>query len=274
MKFVSINGNSFHYRREGRVAGQPLLFLNSLGSDLRIWDGVVAHFAGRYEIIRYDKRGHGLSDAPPGPYQLGDHTADLTGLLDHLGLAKAVLVGNSVGGMIALDFAIRHPGRAEALILCDTAAKIGTADYWNERITAVRSGGLAPLAEAILSRWFSPAFAAEQPAAYRGYYNMLTRTPQEGYAATCEAIRDADLREQVGQIQGQSGPQSGPPTLVLCGAEDGATPPELVQGLAEGLRRVGTRSRFALIAGAGHIPSIEQPAAMAALIHTFLEEIS
>lgn len=266
MEFVSINGYTFHYRREGLLAGLPLIFLNSLGTDLRIWDKLVPHFAGRYQIIRYDKRGHGLSDAPPGPYQLSDHTADLTGLLDHLGLAKAVLVGNSVGGMIALDFAIRHPERVETLILCDTAAKIGTADYWHERITAVRSQGIAPLAEAILSRWFSPAFAAQQPAAYRGYYNMLTRTPQEGYAATCEAIRDADLRDQVGQIQGQA--------LVLCGAEDGATPPELVRGLAEGLGRVGTRGRFALIAQAGHIPSIEQPATMAALIHTFLEEIS
>jgi len=264
MKFISINGNSFHYLREVPAyagMGPALLFLNSLGTDLRIWDKLVPHFAGRYQIIRYDKRGHGLSDAPPGPYQLSDHTADLTGLLDQMGLGKAVLVGNSVGGMIALDFASRHPERVEALILCDTAAKIGTADYWHERITAVRSQGIAPLAEAILSRWFSPAFANQQPAAYRGYYNMLTRTPQEGYAATCEAIRDADLREQVGQIQA--------PALVLCGAEDEATPPGLVRELAEELGN----GRFALIAHAGHIPSIEQPATMAARIDGFLQEL-
>lgn len=261
MKFITINGNTIHYVHEGLPDGPPLLFLNSLGTDLRIWDALVPYFSSRYQIIRYDKRGHGLSDAPPGPYKLEDLTADLAHLLDHLGLAEAVLVGDSVGGMIALDFAIRYPQRVPGLILCDTAARIGTADYWHERITAVRSGGLAPLAEAILSRWFSPAFASQQPAAYRGYYNMLTRTPLEGYAGTCEAIRDADLRAQVGQI--------GAPALVLCGAEDGATPPELVRGLAEALRH----GRFALIAHAGHIPSLEQPAAMSALIEEFLQEI-
>lgn len=261
MNFISINGNTFHYVREGLTDGPPLVCVNSLGTDLRMWDGLVPYFAGRYQIIRYDKRGHGLSDAPPGPYALGDHTADLAQLLEHLNLDEAVLVGDSVGGMIVLDFALRYPERVRALIACDTAAKIGTADYWNERITAVRTLGIAPLAEAILSRWFSPAFARQEPAAYRGYYNMLTRTPQEGYAATCEAIRDADLRPQVGQIA--------LPVLVLCGAEDGATPPALVRVLAEEL----PNGRFALIDHAGHLPSIEQPATMAAVIDEFLGEI-
>jgi 3-oxoadipate enol-lactonase len=261
MDFISINGNAFHYVREGLSDGPPLVCVNSLGTDLRMWNGLVPYFAGQYQIIRYDKRGHGLSDAPPGPYTLGDHTADLVQLLDHLGLDTVVLMGDSVGGMIALDFALRHPERVQALIACDTAAKIGTVEYWNERITAVRRQGIGPLAETILSRWFSPAFASQQSAAYRGYYNMLTRTPQEGYAATCEAIRDADLRNEVGQIM--------MPVLVLCGAEDGATPPELVRGLAEAL----PNGRFALIAHAGHLPSIEQPATMAAIIDEFLQEI-
>jgi 3-oxoadipate enol-lactonase len=262
MNFITIHGNTIHYAHEGLPDGPPLVFLNSLGTDLRIWDGLLPHFAGKYQIIRYDKRGHGLSDAPPGPYTLGDHTADLLHLLDYLGLTKVGLIGDSVGGMIALDFALRHPERVRALIPCDTAAKIGTADYWHERITAVRAHGIAPLAEIILSRWFSPTFIRQQPAAYRGCYNMLTRTPLEGYAATCEAIRDADLRDQVGQIQA--------PALVLCGAEDGATPPELVRSLAESM----SNARFALIAHAGHIPSLEQPATMAAIIDAFLQDFS
>ena len=261
MQFATVNNITLHYADEGLPDGQPLVFLNSLGTDLRIWDGLLSHFTDEYRLIRYDKRGHGLSDAPSGPYQLADHTADLISLLDHLNIHQAILIGDSVGGMITLDCAIRHPQRVTAVIPCDTAAKIGTAIYWHERITAVRTQGIAPLAEAILSRWFSPNFISQQPAAYRGYYHMLTRTPQEGYAATCEAIRDADLREQIGQIQC--------PALVLCGAEDRATPPELVQELVAGL----VNGRFTLIPHAGHIPSIEQPTPMAKIITEFLKEI-
>jgi 3-oxoadipate enol-lactonase len=232
-----------------------------LGTDLRIWSGLLPYLAANYRLICYDKRGHGLSDCPPGPYALRDHTEDLAGLLTHLNIADAVLIGDSVGGMITLDFALRFPERVQAIIPCDTAAKIGTAAYWHERITAVRQNGIEPLADAILERWFSPDFVQEQPAAYRGYRHMLTRTPVAGYAATCEAIRDADLREQVGQIS--------VPAFVLCGAEDRATPPELVHELAESL----AHGRFSLIARAGHIPSIEQPAIMAGLIEAFLQEI-
>ena len=262
MQFATVGSITLHYKDEGLPHGQPLVFLNSLGTDLRIWDGVLSFLAPHYRLIRYDKRGHGLSDAPPGPYQLQDHTADLISLLDHLDITRAILIGDSVGGMITLDCAIRYPERIVAIIPCDTAAKIGTAVYWHERITAVRTTGIAPLAEAILSRWFSPDFSSQNPAAYRGYGHMLTRTPQEGYAATCEAIRDADLREAIGQIE--------LPALVLCGAADGATPPELVQGLADGLKN----GRFTLIPHAGHIPSIEQPAIMAEIILSFLQEVA
>ena len=257
-QFALTGATMLHYRQERTGVGTPLVFINSLGSDLRIWDGVIAAFAQYHPIIGYDKRGHGLSDCPAGPYTLRDHANDLAGLLAHLAVPNAILIGVSVGGMIALDFAHTYPERVKALVLCDTGAKIGTADYWTERITAVRAKGLEPLAGAILTRWFSSSFAQIEPAAYRGYYNMLTRTPLEGYAATCEARRDADLRDAVQTIQ--------MPTLVLCGDQDLATPPSLGRELAAAL----PNAYFDLIKDAGHLPSLEQPAALAGKIEHFL----
>ena len=260
LKFKTIGGITLHYTYEGLGQAPPLVFINSLGTDLRIWHAVADRFVDRFTLIRYDKRGHGLSDCPPGPYTLRDHTNDLTGLLAHLQVDKAILIGDSVGGMIALDFAASRPHQVAALVLCDTAAKIGTPEYWQERIEALRQDGILPLATGILSRWFSPSFIEQNPADYRGYFNMLTRTPLEGYIATCEAIRDADLREAVQTLSAKS--------LVLCGAEDAAILPKLGRELAESL----PNARFEVIEQAGHIPSLEQPAALAAKIDQFLRE--
>jgi 3-oxoadipate enol-lactonase len=258
MKFATIENITLHFSLEGAKDGVPLVFINSLGTDFRIWDEVVAHLSYRFRLLRFDQRGHGLSDTPQGPYSLNNFTEDLAGLMTHLQIDKAVLVGNSVGGMVAMDFAVRHPQRVLALVLCDTAAKIGSSDYWHDRIKALRESGIAPLVDGILNRWFSPAFAARRPADYRGYANMLIRAPLAGYIATCEAIRDADLREAVRMLTVK--------TLVLCGSEDNATPPDIVREFAESL----PRARFELVAEAGHIPGIEQPLALATRIEDFL----
>jgi 3-oxoadipate enol-lactonase len=259
--FVTVGEITLHYRVTGPATGLPLIFLNSLGTDLRLWDKVLPNLAGRLRLIRYDKRGHGLSDCPPGPYTIRDHTADLAGLLEWLAVDQAILIGMSVGGMIALDYAGAYPERVNGLVLCDTAAKIGSLEYWQARIEALRRGGLTPLAETILERWFAPNFAGQHPADYRGYHNLLTRTPLAGYIATCEAIRDADLRTLLPAIRC--------PALVIGGAADVATPPDLVRGLAEAL----PQARFALIEQAGHLPSLEQAAALANLIQQFIEKL-
>ncbi len=180
-----------------------------------------------------------------------DHATDLVGLLDQLGVASAHIIGISVGGMIALDLAATWPERVRSLVLSDTGAEIGSADLWSERIDVLRQRGMTYLAEAILERWFVHDFAQRKPATYRGYYNMLTRTPVEGYTGTCEAIRDADLTKAARTIK--------VPTLLLCGSEDLATPPDLVQGLADLL----PRSKYREIPGAAHLPCIEQPETMA-----------
>jgi 3-oxoadipate enol-lactonase len=261
IQFVTIGKITLHYSVEGVPDGLPLVFINSLGTDFRIWDNVIPHFADRFRLIRHDKRGHGLSDCPPGPYSIRDHSDDLAGLLDYLQVNEAVVIGISVGGLIALDYAINHPQQVKALVLSDTGAKLGTADYWNERIEAVRANGLAHLAEPILTRWFAPIFLEQRPTEYQGYANMLTRTPAAGYNGTCAALGAADLREPARTITAK--------TLVLCGAEDQATPPEIGRELAQTL----PNARFELIDQAGHLPCIEQPEAMAAKIDQFLREL-
>jgi 3-oxoadipate enol-lactonase len=257
-QFVSLNGLALNYVTEGLPGGSPLIFINSLGTDLRIWDDVVSQLASHYRIIRYDKRGHGLSDCPPAPYTIREHASDLAALLDYLDIRRASLVGISVGGMIALDFAAAWPQRVEKLVLCDTAAAIGTADAWNERIRTIREHGMAYLSEAILARWFAPSFAVRAPADYQGYCNMLARMPSEGYVATCEAIRDADLEEEARTVV--------IPVLAICGAEDISTPPDLVRSLVEIL----PNASYEEIAGAAHLPCIEQPDALAVHIDSFL----
>ena len=259
MKFAEIDGITLHYTREGVLTGVPLVFINSLGSDLRIWDGVIPHFADHHPIIRYDKRGHGLSDSPSGPYTIRRHVDDLVSLLQQLPVNKVTVIGISVGGMIAINFAATYPQFVEKLVLCDTGAKIGTADLWNTRISTLREQGMDSIGDTILERWFAPGFAKRSPVEHQGYYNMLTRTPVSGYIATCEAIRDADLRELVPTIQAE--------TLVLCGAEDMSTPPSLSQELVEAL----SSARLVLIDKAGHLPCIEQPEAMAKEIDQFVQ---
>ncbi len=255
-RFARVNGLVLHYWPEG--AGPPVVFINSLGSDLRIWDAQAQGLTPYFQVLRYDKRGHGLSEAPPPPYTLADHTQDLKALLDHLALEQVSLVGISVGGLIALDFARTYPERTRALVLMDTGARIGSVESWNERIRAIGETSLAEVAKGVIARWFTPAFFREQPATAQGYYQMLARTPVEGYIGTCAALRDADLRGGLGAVRA--------PALVLCGAQDPSTPPSLSEALAQELR-----APLRLLEGAAHLPCIEQPEATLSEIRAFLE---
>lgn len=261
MAFARIKQVLLHYRLAGPRDAPVLALANSLGTDARIWDAVIDLLADRYRILSYDKRGHGLSDAPAGDYTINDHVKDLSGLLDHLGIERLALAGVSVGGIIGQRFALLHPERLSALILCDTVAKVGDAAMWNSRIDAVRNQGLASIADAVMVRWFTDSFRRGRQDELAGWRTMFERMPVDGYAGTCAALRDADLRDTVADIA--------VPTLVVVGDQDLSTPPELVRELAESI----PGARFEIIAGSGHIPSIEQPQALAALMMQFLNEV-
>ena len=260
MRAISVNGAALHVVESGPGDGPVLVFSNSLGTDLRIWDALLPDLPAGLRIVRYDKRGHGLSDYPAQPWGMGDHVADLAGILDALKVTGATVCGLSVGGMIALGLAAERPDLVRALILCDTGAKIGAPEMWDARIAAVEEGGIAALADVILERWFARAFRERDPA-FPLWRNMLTRTTLAGYTGTCAAIRDTDLIESTSRLR--------LPCLAVCGADDGATPPDLVRETAELI----PGSRFELIRDAGHLPCIEQPAVLGHLISAFLKEI-
>ena len=259
MPFVRAGDITQHYSIEGDGDGPALVFANSLGTDLRIWDLVAAELAPRHRLVRYDQRGHGLSDGTSAPYTIPQLAADLAALLDALAVRSAVVCGLSVGGMIALELARSHPARVRALVLCDTAATIGTADAWNARIAAVEAAGLEAIGPAVMERWFTAAFREKEPATVEGHRNMFERTTPAGYIGTCAAIRDADLAAHLGTLR--------VPTLALCGNEDVATPPHRVRSMAEAI----PGARFVVIPGAAHLPCVEQPHTLAREVVRFVE---
>ena len=259
MQFARINDVTLHHQLIGAPEGRPVLvFINSLGTDFRIWRDVIVQFAGDAAIVAYDKRGHGLSDTGTTPYAMEDHVADLAGLLDHLNVRNAVICGVSVGAMIAQGLALSRPDLVRALVLCGAVSKAGEAAVWNGRIDTVNEQGIAGLADATMERWFTAAFRSPDNAAFSGYLNMLLRSPVEGYTATCAALRDADYTDRVGTIS--------VPTLCMVGEYDGSTPPSAVKRLADLI----PGARFETIPDAGHLPMIEQPQAVVALIRSVL----
>ena len=260
MAFVRVNGVVLHHEVRGEADGPTVVFSNSLGTDFRIWDKVVAEIGKTNRVVLYDKRGHGLSEATSQPYRIEDHVNDLSALLDHLGVTQAVVVGLSVGGLIAQGLAAARPELVKAIILCDTAHKIGTADAWNARIDAVNANGIASIGDAIMERWFTESYRSPENPDFVGYTAMLTRTTVDGYAGTCAALRDADLTASTAALK--------LPVLCVVGDQDGSTPPNLVRSTADLIEG----SRFEVIKGAGHIPCVEQPEQTIRLISEFLAE--
>lgn len=259
MQAVRAKDVVLHAAENGQASGAAIIFINSLGTDLRIWDGVVAMLAPDFRLIRYDKRGHGLSGWSDGPCTIAEHVDDLTAVLDHFAIARATLVGLSIGGMIALGATQAFPDRIGRLVLCDTAHKIGTAELWEGRIAAIRQGGIEAVADGILYRWFPQAFRTARTDELALWQAMLTRTPQAGYLAACAAIRDADLEAAARSVR--------VPTLCLCGTEDLATPPTLMRETA----KLIAGARLDVIEGSGHLPCIDNPGAFGHRLAAFLK---
>ncbi len=270
LDFAAVNGVVLHYRftqpvdaqaREDAAGRPALVFVNSLGTDFRLWDAVHAHLAPHWRILAYDKRGHGLSSCPPSPYAMDDHVADAVALSEHLGLDRFIPIGISVGGLIAQGLWAAVPDRVAALVLCCTGRRIGTPELWNTRIATASAKGVEPLADGVLERWFPDVWRSANEAELAGWRAMLTRTPGEGYAGTCAAIRDTDFTSVARTVT--------VPTLCIAGEHDKATPPELVRelsGLVPGAERVE-------IPGSGHLPPIDNASPMHAAIAGFLGRV-
>ncbi len=262
MPFIDAGGLTVHYDLTGPDGAPVLLFANSIGTSLHVWDALVPVLSARYRLLRYDMRGHGLTEATPvsgeSGYSLDLLAGDAVALLDALGIERAHVCGLSIGGMMAQRLAVLAPQRVDGLILCDTAGLIGPPAVWADRIAAIRARGLPSIAEGVMGRWFTERFRAERPDQIRGYVAMLGRTTEDGYVGCAMAIRDADLRAGNAAITA--------PTLVIVGEQDAATPPTLARELADSI----PGARFAVLPDAAHIPCVERPAELAALIDDFL----
>jgi 3-oxoadipate enol-lactonase len=259
MHMLDLGDVVLHWREDGDLAGQPVVFANALGTDFRLWDKVIPLLPKGLRLIRHDKRGHGLSSCTPGPYGMGMLIRDTERFLDALGVRDCVFVGLSIGGMIAQGLAVKRLDQVRGLVLSNTAAKIGTPQIWADRIEAIRAGGIEAIADATMTRWFSAPFRAGPE--MMGWRHMLTRQPVEGYVGCAHAISGADF------ITPTSGLTL--PTLAIAGSEDGSTPPDMVRETADLIRG----ARFELIRGAGHLPPVEKPAEYAQALRSFLSSI-
>lgn len=220
MAFVQLAEGELHYQLDGPVDAPVLVLSNSLGTDLHMWDIQIAVFTQHFRVLRFDTRGHGKSLVTEGPYSIEQLGHDVLALLDALDIQRAHFCGLSMGGLIGQWLGIHAAERLLRLVVCNTAAKIGTPDMWNPRIELVLRDGAAAmigLRDASIARWFTADFAAANPHQAKQITDMLAATSPEGYAANCAAVRDADFRAQL-SIQ--------VPTLVIAGTEDSVTPPE------------------------------------------------
>lgn len=247
---------ALHIQTDGPEGAPAVVFANSLGTDLRLWDAVLPLLPPGLRLVRYDKRGHGLSDHGSGT-RIEDHAADAIAVIEALGGGPIVFVGLSIGGLIGQVVASQRPDLVRALVLSNTAARLGTLESWQARIGAVASHGLGSIADAVMERWFAAPFRASP--ACGPWRNMLLRTPAEGYVAACHALATADQSSATAALR--------LPTLVIAGSEDGASPPDLVQATAALI----PGAAFHIIPGAGHLPCVETPAAWAAIVSPFLK---
>lgn len=252
-----------NYQLEGDPAASPVMLCNSLSSTLSMWDAQVpALVAAGYRVLRYDARGHGASSVASGPTTIADLAADALALLDHLSLSRVHFCGLSLGGMTGQWLGTHHASRLRSLSLCATAAYMGPAALWDQRIAAVASGGMAAVADATIDRWFTPASQQRLPTEVARIRDAILHTPVAGYSACCAAIRDMDQRDTIAAID--------LPTLVLVGADDPSTPVAAAELIHERIRG----SRLHVIPDSQHFFNVEEPAQFNAALLGFLRGVA
>jgi 3-oxoadipate enol-lactonase len=217
MAFAKLKDVQLFYQWDGPAGAPVVVFSNSLGTTHRMWDPQVEAFAKDFRVLRYDSRGHRESAVTPGPYNIEQLAGDVLQLLDALNLERVFFCGLSIGGMVGMYLGANAPARFHKIVLCNTAAKIGTQDTWNARITAVQQGGMKAVAGGVLDRWLTAAYRASHAGQTESVREMLESIDAGAYTSTCAAVRDMDYREQLHEVQ--------PPALIISGTHDVATTP-------------------------------------------------
>lgn len=250
---------NIHYILRGTEDAPVVVFVNALGTDLGLWGAIHQLLPETTRTLRYDQRGQGLSTCPPPPYSMGALVKDLEALLDHLEIRNAVLVGTSLGGMVAQGLAVKRLDQVRAMVLSGTATKLATPPIWDARIDRIRSVGLDTYIEEMMPRLLARKFRDTREAAVIN--DLLTRRDAEGYIGACHAISGTDFYATTASLT--------LPTLVMAGSEDGETPPDLVREMSDLIKG----AHFELLRGTGHFPMIEQPQTFAKHLSAFLSSI-
>ncbi|MGY1640197.1 3-oxoadipate enol-lactonase [Geodermatophilus sp. SYSU D00703] len=236
-----------HCIDEGQEGAPTLVLGPSLGTDTGLFDAQAEVFDEDFRVVRFDLRGHGGSEVVPGPCTMADLAADVLALLDRLGVERFSYAGVSIGGAIGQQLALTVPERLEKLAIIASAAQFADPPSWTARAQQVREQGTEPLVASRTGTWFTEQWAREHPDDAERLLQVLRDTPREGYAACCEAIGAFDVRSRLGEISA--------PTLVVAGAEDPATPPEMVRVIADGI----AGAEFVVVPGAAHLPNATDP---------------
>ncbi len=253
---ITRDGVNLHVETAGPANGPTIMFSNSLGSTLHLWDQVLPHLPVGLRIIRYDMRGHGKSDVPPGPYSMGALVADAEAICDALAVKDALFVGLSVGGMVAQGLAVKRLDLIRALVLSNTAAKIGTPKLWQDRIDMIQTHGMAAMAQSVMPRWFGRDFYGTP--AMQPWQEMLAGVDPVGYTGVCAAIAGTDFYTPTSGLR--------LPCLGITGSEDKSTPPDLVRETIDLI----PGSDFQIMRRLGHLPCVEDPAGYTALLNGFI----
>jgi 3-oxoadipate enol-lactonase len=257
---INVNGINLNYQIDGPEGAPWVTMCNSLMTTHRMWDAQMDALTAQYRVLRYDRRGHGESDAPEGPYSfelLGD---DVFALLDALHITRTHFIGLSMGGMTGMTMALKDPGVLHTLVLCDTASDdpIGGPAAWQARIDAVKAGGIESVVESTIERFLMPATVQTQPQAADAVRAMIRSTSLTGYVGCCQAISKLNLSHRLPQIT--------VPTLVVVGAQDPATTVEMAKTIHQGI----PGSELAILEDAAHLSNIDQAEAFNTTVLAFL----
>ncbi len=252
------NGIEINYEIAG--SGPWVTLSHSLGCDLHMWDEQMDALTKKYQVLRFDTRGHGASSTPAGAYTLEQMADDVHGLLAALGIKQTHWVGLSMGGMIGQTYALRYPGVFKSMVLADTTCSYpaDAAPVWADRIKLAQTGGMRPIAEAMLARWFTEPYRKSHPQIMARIGGSVGATPVAGFVGCCHAIPKINLTERLKEIDC--------PTLVIVGEQDPGTPVVMAREIHDAM----PGSELVIIPSAAHLSNVEQPHAFNAALLGFL----
>lgn len=261
MPFASLSNVRLAYSLDGPENAPVVMLSNSLMASWMMWDPQFEALARDWRVLRYDTRGHGQSDSPPGPYTIELMADDAAGLIEYVGVEDVHFVGLSMGGMIGQQLALRHPGRVRSLSLCDTASEMPPRAMWDERFATAREQGIEGLVDATIKRWFVANFIEREPQTIAWVRKMILSTGVEGYIACASAVRDMSQTHLLRGIQ--------VPTQIIVGLDD----PACTLAASEVLHQEIAGSTLHVIDDAAHLANIEKPEHFTRLLLEFFAQV-